>query len=148
MDRKAMIKNLKEIKMSIMMGAGGGVTDTAWITGSMSETIVDRIDGMLLELGCDSETLEIESQAWAAGEQPTIKTLLGRIESIEFDRHPIAGNVMAFLKLDDGEEVEVLRQGGIGIWACKYRPAMNSEEAKRFDDYLDREFRIQNEEGL
>lgn len=52
-----MLQALLDIRLSIMMGAGGGVTDTAWIVNSHSETIVERIDGILISLGYDPEKL-------------------------------------------------------------------------------------------
>lgn len=52
-----MLQALLDIRLSIMMGAGGGVTDTAWIVNSHSETIVERIDGILVSLGYDPEKL-------------------------------------------------------------------------------------------
>lgn len=52
-----MLQALLDIRLSIIMGAGGGVTDTAWIVNSTSETIVERIDGILISLGYDPEKL-------------------------------------------------------------------------------------------
>lgn len=52
-----MLQALLDIRLSIMMGADGGVTDTAWIVNSVSETIIERIDGILVSLGYDPEKL-------------------------------------------------------------------------------------------
>lgn len=60
-DKIKLILNLKQIKKSIILGAGGGVIDTAWMFGSPSETIVERIDSMLVELGENLEDLEMEN---------------------------------------------------------------------------------------
>jgi len=69
--RAWLIDHLKQIKFSIIVGAGGGVTDTAWMhviqTGrDSSETICDRIDGMLTSLGCDLDELESEADFWSS----------------------------------------------------------------------------------
>lgn len=69
MDKRKMIYHLKKIKESIMRGAGGGVTCVAWMHGSCNETICERIDWMLLELGENQEQLEIENDAFAKGGQ-------------------------------------------------------------------------------
>ena len=53
--------SLQEIKKSILGGADGGVTDVAWMVGS-TETIVERIDGLLIEMGAPDEQLELQSQ--------------------------------------------------------------------------------------
>ena len=69
METKELIASLKLVKKSIMLGADGGVTDTAWIVGGHNETIVDRIDSMLISLGCSLDELEIESEQIATGAQ-------------------------------------------------------------------------------
>jgi len=60
-DKIKLILNLKQIKKSIILGAGGGVTDTAWMFESPCETIVERIDSMLVELGENLEELEMQN---------------------------------------------------------------------------------------
>ena len=76
-------------------------------------------------------------------------SIINRIVSIQFDRHPIAGNKIAFIQLDDGSQMEAFRQGGgLDFWACRSRSKMSREEQEKFDQYLDREWRIQDEEGL
>lgn len=62
MDKQSIIKNLKDIKKSILLGADGGITDTAWMVTDDQETIVERIDGMLEELGEDYDVLEEETR--------------------------------------------------------------------------------------
>lgn len=58
MDTKTLIHDLKQIKRAIYIGA----TDTMFISpGDVSdETIVERIDGMLLGLGCSEEELAMD----------------------------------------------------------------------------------------
>lgn len=62
MDKREMIDNLLAIRASIQSGAGGGVTDTAWMIGRMSETVVERIESMLIDLGVPFEEID-ERQA-------------------------------------------------------------------------------------
>lgn len=64
MEKSAIIKNLLEIKKSIIEGAHGGVTDTAWMVDSMNETICDRLDQMILDLGLSADELEILEHDW------------------------------------------------------------------------------------
>jgi len=59
MNNEKMIKNLKAIKESLLIS--DAVEDTIWI--SASETTVERIDSMLIALGCKYEDLEKELDA-------------------------------------------------------------------------------------
>jgi len=58
----ATIKDLKEIKKSLILGAGGGVKDTCFMTASSCETIVERIESMLVGLGEDIDVLQEETE--------------------------------------------------------------------------------------
>lgn len=55
-NKKDLIENLFEIKKSICLGAGGGVTCVAFMHNSQ-ETIVERLDFMLLSLGVTEDQL-------------------------------------------------------------------------------------------
>lgn len=60
MTKSEIIEQLKAIKTSICDGAGGGVTCVAWMTDSPNETIVERIDFMLSELGAEPDEVICE----------------------------------------------------------------------------------------
>ena len=67
-DIAKLIEDLKQISFSISLGAGGGVTDTAWMLRNdgtdSSETICERIDGILLGLGVDHDELDRDVEQW------------------------------------------------------------------------------------
>lgn len=54
MDNALIIENLKQIKASIIKNAG----DVLWMENSVNETVCERIDSVLLTLGCSEDELE------------------------------------------------------------------------------------------
>lgn len=56
------IEILKTIKKSIM--TSDVVTDTLWMHSS-NETVVEALDGLLINLGCNYDELEDEAETYA-----------------------------------------------------------------------------------
>lgn len=58
MENDDLIQHLLEIKKTILLSGEGGIIDTVWMSGSTSETLVDRLNYMLAELGVSLEHLQ------------------------------------------------------------------------------------------
>ena len=63
MTKNEMIENLVKIKKTVF--ESDAIVDTVWMTGS-SETMVEFIDGMLLELGLSVDEVERQTDEYAS----------------------------------------------------------------------------------